>query len=120
MTSAMTTNPTPGPWLIRDEGAPYIDVMGPDGRLLATAYHHTRHPGLGAILASIAEAEANARLIAAAPSLLDAVKDLIATMDYMRQRRPDLFGESEGKWLSPQMSSGYQKGKAALAKATEP
>lgn len=62
---------TSGPWAVRPNVA--IDIVGPTGKLLATCYPRLLHNGY-TDPAGLPESEANARLVAAAPDLLDAVK----------------------------------------------
>jgi hypothetical protein len=106
----MSAPHTPGPWTVREDGdANHYTLIGPDGRWLVSLLHNGE--------ALTERQRANLLLMAAAPDLLEAVEGLMSTMDYMREQRPDLFGEGEGRWLSPQMSEGYRKGRAAIAKA---
>jgi hypothetical protein len=71
---ATKTQHTPGPWHF--DGQEFNDVREADGELVAVALHlRTRKPER-----SLAEAEANARLMAAAPDLLEACK--AALSDY--------------------------------------
>jgi hypothetical protein len=73
----MTTNPrdhreemsrTPGPWRVETDE---FDIVASDGELLATIFPMSQGKG---------DAEANARLIAAAPDLLEALKIAHATI----------------------------------------
>lgn len=61
----MSAQPTPGPWSINEQNPDVCEVVGPDDEPLALAY--SERP----------EAEANARLIAAAPALRDALAELV-------------------------------------------
>ena len=85
---------TPGPWAMPDSGQGRISKVGVNGGwdgMIATAdcgdYARSRSEGL-----------ANARLIAAAPDLLEALKDAVRD------------SESPGQWL--------YEARAAIAKAT--
>ena len=72
------TKHTPGPWHARGQGI-YID--GEPGDDYEEIYEHARaHENMpGGI--SAAEADANAKLIAAAPDLLEAVRQLLGALD---------------------------------------
>jgi hypothetical protein len=60
---------TPGPWQVDDNS----DVLGPDREWIATVQRE-RH-------VRPREADANARLIAAAPALLEAAKLMLGVLD---------------------------------------
>lgn len=67
-------DPTPAPWRVgRQRG---YQILGPDGGLVATVEGLTRGGIVGRL--SEYEVEANARLLAAAPSLLSALKSIVA------------------------------------------
>lgn len=74
-------NHTPGPWKLRNDGPPFNDICGPNGKIIATAFPHYHDP-----LKAIAIAEANARLIAAAPEMLAALQQAIARADKNLER----------------------------------
>ena len=68
------SNHTPGPWNVgrgefttTESGIVFTRINGPKMGIVATAYAHDRN---------IDECEANARLIAAAPELLEALQTL--------------------------------------------
>jgi hypothetical protein len=63
---------TPGPWSVHDREHCGARIDGPNGRGVAHATQRDPHPVLGQGITQ-AEAEANARLIAAAPLLLEAL-----------------------------------------------
>lgn len=66
---------TPGPWSIRHDKGFNNDVIRSNGRLLATCYPEAS-PNGRLNKAGQSEAEANARLIAAAPDLLTFVESI--------------------------------------------
>jgi hypothetical protein len=87
---------TPGPWRYQE---------GTD------AYTHIVHTGVNRFLCQLAQdtsgvAEANARLIAAAPDLLEALQLVCATLGQSNDWRDD--------------SQMARKARAAIAKAIEP
>ena len=107
------TGHTPGPWHPRmvDSQEWHIDshthaASGP-GRwsALAIAYGCDDEPGTGAVVA-----EANARLIAAAPELLDACITAQAAMVAV-----ELSDSSRAEWEAARHAV-----RAAIAKATQP
>jgi hypothetical protein len=73
----MTNKHTPGPW--RLSGC----LIRGQGRILARTHNHITQP--------VAEGEANARLIAAAPELLGALKQLRRETARMLDNMPYLF-----------------------------
>jgi hypothetical protein len=69
---------TPGPWAVkrlRDDGVTYIHAPSRD-YFIATAHDWRSDP-----VEVWDEADANARLIAAAPSLADALRDLLGYLE---------------------------------------
>jgi hypothetical protein len=62
---------TPGPW--SQKGYRKLDITRPDGKVVASAIASSEHP------ASELQANANARLIAAAPELAEALQALYYT-----------------------------------------
>lgn len=81
---------TPGPWTFstkdygqRNNGR-WFDILPGDGGLAFTAVVQPSIP--------TEEAEANARLIAAAPELLTALKDALAALELAKKRDPDQAG----------------------------
>ncbi len=85
---------TPGPW--HHTGREFNDVRDSDDELVAVALHLR----VGQPQRSVQEAEANARLIAAAPELLEALQQALEFVD----------GWKELSWCAP--------ARAAIAKAT--
>jgi hypothetical protein len=67
----MTIKHTPGPW--HHTGREFNDVRDSDDELVAVALHLR----VGQPERSVQEAAANARLIAAAPDLLNALRDMV-------------------------------------------
>jgi hypothetical protein len=95
---------TPGPWLYEYDRADEQWAIW------------TRQPHTGCIAAVFPEdvngdfpAEANARLIAAAPDLYEALADMLAGWRYIREHHGDLYGVG---WSRCEASA-----RAALAKA---
>lgn len=93
------TKATPGPWTW---GAGYNGLYGPNGSVILeyASYENMWLPDY------MPGAEANARLIAAAPELLEALKAIVASDMAMRE-------EDEGN-VSPELNAA----RAAIAKAT--
>ena len=91
----MTTKHTPGPWAIRDDnedGA--VSIVGSSQIVLARVRTATVEPG-----------DANARLIAAAPELLDALQSMVSQ-----------FPEAELR-ADPDLHASVKRARAAIAKA---
>lgn len=97
---------TPGPWRVSEKRGDLIDIR-----------HENNEPGamslnLAQVIARqswLKEAEANARLIAAAPELLEALQNLIVSYDNFRER-----AGRNGDPENPLMIDA----RAAIAKAT--
>jgi hypothetical protein len=70
MTTTKTAEHTPGPWTVNEGG-----IQGPNSTPICWGYHED----FGALIFPILPA--NARLIAAAPDLLEALKILAARID---------------------------------------
>lgn len=82
---------TPGPWNLHPRIKPEIPVVYKDGCIIATVDTSAPEPG---------EREANARLIASAPELLDMVKNLHGALGAHRFRDCkgcQLIAKAEGK-----------------------
>lgn len=94
------TKHTPGPWEAHFEEAYF--VTGPDLGRVAMMMNLKGAHGLGG-RRSGNESAANARLIAAAPDLLEALKEIEAGTQF---------------WDSYPIEHPYGKAKAAIAKAT--
>lgn len=98
---------TPGPWSIRKDEGFANDVMRPNGKILATCYPGVL-PNGRSNEAGQGEAEANARLISAAPDLLEALTFLLEAVEM----DVALFPEQ------PHKDSRLGKARAAITKAT--
>lgn len=72
----METNHTPGPWIAEEQFNPKESGYRTTGRIFA----HTRHVASVHTADSVREADANARLIAAAPALAEALRRLAAAV----------------------------------------
>ncbi len=87
---------TPGPW--HHTGREFNDVRDSDDELVAVALHLR----VGQPERSVQEAEANARLIAAAPELLEALKTAMQQL------------ETDAIFMSLSGANGDHQAKAAL------
>lgn len=106
---------TPGPWHYDNE--PHDpQIIALDGTHIATAHQYAETaPGVRHILKSI-DAEANARLIASAPDLLDAL-----TLAWHALKTADkiVFAAGNNGAVSVQLAQARDKARAAIAKATK-
>jgi hypothetical protein len=92
----MKAEHTPGPWKV-NHGNEMHHVTNTDGVVIAEVYHNTPKP----------QPYSNARLIAAAPELLEALKEMIPY--------------SEGQiWTPSAMKVWNEKAKRIIHKATQP
>lgn len=86
---------TPGPWMVLDQ--PHADTftffVGAEGRAIASVFSH---PGQKPKEAAIAQESADARLIAAAPDLLAALKDLLPLARIKGHRCPSCGRDNSG------------------------
>jgi hypothetical protein len=82
-------------------------IIGPDGREVGTATQRDPHPTLGQGITD-AEALERARLFAAAPKLLAALRELVAAINSSHPDANDIVAEAESI------------ANAAIAKATAP
>ncbi len=103
MTTETKSTHTPGPWVIHDE-----KML--DGRLVVST------EAVNDIITIIGDiynpdAEANARLIAAAPELLEAVRIILES--------PELKNCPDGRWSTADSENYWRRAKleAAIAKA---
>lgn len=78
---------TPGPWVAQSHG--HVSCIGRDG---VSGYRVANAFGL--TLTSFQEQEANARLIAAAPELLEALEDLVIDCE-MGWRDPHTLADAK-------------------------
>ena len=86
---------TPGPWVLHKSQC--LTIKGADSKAtVCTVESRERHPGAADQFPSIEESNANARLIAAAPEMLDAITRLLD--DNPRNRQSEDW-ESELKEL---------------------
>lgn len=99
----MTTKYTPGPWLVDGAGTKAM-VRGADLTIVAV-----RHRLIGPTH------EANARLIAAAPELLEALQGAIKAWDAVY---PSMKFDGDVETLEDFEFGEFQKARAAIAKAT--
>jgi hypothetical protein len=107
LTTYDPTRYTPGPW---DYDMDYIVALDPDGRHPDIYIAEIAHSDDEGRIACTQQQDANRRLIAAAPELLEA-------LDYLLQQTVDMdlkygIGLSEGE------EDARNKGLAAIAKAT--
>lgn len=81
MTNDHTTTWTPGPWRSWPRNSyGYLEVRNAMGNLVAL------------VKGDMAESEANARLIAAAPEMVAALEDMLSGWRYIRAHHGDLYG----------------------------
>jgi hypothetical protein len=103
-------NSTPGPWKMRDDREVEIMLCGIDG--VSDWVHAVDDKGAnvaGCYGRSYEENAANARLIAAAPDLLAALRDVLEVLEW--KLHPEWDGSA-----TPESAIG--KARAAIAKAT--
>ncbi len=107
----MKTNHTPGPWTIdrligRISGGTYPSIVG--FRVPCSQYEH-----------ETAEVEANARLIAAAPEMLEALEEIISTLDSSKAHsaKAELIKDPSMSYLIQALNLKYEIAKKAIAKA---
>ena len=97
---------TPGPWRITDRYGVLTDQVGIDGRTVCTVWTMQQgHRPSGVDTEPWPEGEANARLIAAAPDLLESLREL-AELAVLQFGMPP-----------PGADGPLQKALAAIAKA---
>lgn len=98
----MTTTHTPGPWFLSDEDSPLLS--GADGAYIAQVFSRT-NCDIGSLRSNYA---ADARLIASAPELLDALQGLIGSLAKLKSG--DYVVGRDSVWLDA--------ARAAIARAT--
>lgn len=109
MENEKLTKHTPGPWFACGDGSCGTLVRAGDirtGRKVASTWVNTSPM-------SIPENEANARLIAASPDLLAALKRMVSQCERYLNERP----VSESDMLNPDYVSPMEQSLAAIAKA---
>jgi hypothetical protein len=97
------TGPTPGPWTYYSEEGYNFGVGNKDGRHVADVSHNANIP--------TEEKRANAHLIAAAPALLAALKELLDTADAVA------FYDAPGRQESDEYEAAQEKARAAIKAA---
>lgn len=115
----MSAGHTPGPWAvdadpIEDQDYETLIVLpGPNGSYptwIARAEHNWKEAGARERRISWAEAQANARLIAAAPDLLAAMEGV---MNILGSAESNASGNPEWDYVGPRIAAA----RAAIAKA---
>lgn len=96
----MATTHTPAPWNACVYGGWGTPRVFSESGSIAMIQHHESGPG---------EGEANTRLIAAAPELLESLRQAVSSLEYLFVR----YGAPEGE-----NSEMMKKARAAIAKAT--
>lgn len=97
---------TPAPWLIAGEDKCFVYALGPQG----TNAFWANVQAAGPERIEYSEKVANALLIAAAPDLLKALRDMLSGWRYIHQSHGDLYGVG---WDRAQ-----DKAEAVILKAT--
>lgn len=100
----MNAKHTPGPWNTGQRGR--MLNVGHNGTLIATIDCRSQHPAVEA------EAHANARLIAAAPELLEALHSALNI------EGAAILGAQSGAWTGLDVQYHFGKIRAAITKAT--
>lgn len=111
----MKTAHTPGPWIIREGDEWTHDVVTLEGEMNGEPMYWNVASANG----RRDQVDANVRLIAAAPDLLEACLTLIAWDD--AENNAEAFDKDQGKaWRERQAlcAASFEKARAALAKAT--
>ncbi len=106
----MKTKHTPREWMAEQE--PFYNYKGKDVRISIRTNGSTLRPSI-AFGMSAEEAKANAKLIAAAPELLEALNILYVQLTNKLRTEPTLFDNHEN------LKRGYKAAKNAIKKATE-
>ena len=123
----MTAAHTSGQWLAAAKPSSFVGwpvVSSPSGRLVCDVSHvsfPSSHPASGPMYA---EAEANARLIASAPDLLEALTEARTTLSILRTQVMVEIGRcadpSASRWegVPDKLSERLEQIDAVIAKAT--
>jgi hypothetical protein len=107
----MNTKHTPGPWYVGDLAAP--DLAGRNMLVYASSGYAVADAKIFHCMFGVPEMEANARLIAAAPDLLEALQHLMLDLEY--HGLAGFYSETSGSGLGGAVADA----RAAIAKATE-
>lgn len=108
----MSTKPTPGPWLISSEDRAFVYALGDEGTNSFWAHVLTAGPER----VSREECAANARLIASAPDLLEALQAVVAAWDALHSSTT--YVEGIGDRQEDLEFREMQAARAAILKAT--
>ena len=103
----MNTKHTPGPWRLSTSNPLAVNTSSAEMAIGIATTHGTDDSNYSSFFPSLEQAEANARLIAAAPELLDALQSLLARVS------SDIIANQ--CWHEEQRAA-----RAAIAKATNP
>lgn len=110
----MTTSNTPGPWFTHREGwsTIYVEARIGGGLIQEVA-------ACGPTNAGSEQQEANARLISAAPELLEALKESLAALEWVVEQGGGPACEHEGGIVCfCKENNAINSARAAIAKAT--
>lgn len=99
---------TPGPWIASPFGDCAYEVMAPDGTVIAVI---DGAPGYTAVL------EASARLIAAAPDLLESARRIVSGVHSEYRIHADADDDYIHDTIGTALSDAYFSARAAIAKA---
>ena len=118
------TTHTPGPWLVADTT---VYSLQSDGHVLVNRFSAHVQTGIGrdAQRTPLAELEANARLMAASPDLLAALRDaLVVIDDYLAYEHDGDPNEEDARLMGEMDINDYARdgrlaaARAAIARAT--
>lgn len=104
---------TRGPWNSFNEFGNRGGCFGADGKTLVAMLPNPSTPADRHLLPSVDEADANFRLIDAAPDLLEALKWFV-DIRYALQSKFDLFGPQD---IADAMRKNFQKSLISISKA---